>query len=83
MTTIDSSRSSRRGSIFNQRDLSSLNHANLDLYCDELYEMNENIEKDLLASVHCANELILSSWFTKVISSWMLEEENIRTITGM
>ncbi|KAG5570961.1 hypothetical protein H5410_060727 [Solanum commersonii] len=31
------------------RDLSFLNHANLDLYCDELDEINEHIEKDLLA----------------------------------
>ncbi|KAG5570959.1 hypothetical protein H5410_060725 [Solanum commersonii] len=48
------------------RDLSSLNHADLDLYYDELDEMNEHIENDHLASVCCANELLLLSRFTKV-----------------
>ncbi|KAK4726817.1 hypothetical protein R3W88_031734 [Solanum pinnatisectum] len=48
------------------RDFSSLNHANLDLYCDE------NIVKDLLVSACCANELILSSWLIKLtISSYI------------
>ncbi|KAK4716317.1 hypothetical protein R3W88_014655 [Solanum pinnatisectum] len=47
------------------RDLSSLNHANLNLYCDEFAERDENILKDFLVSVHCANELILSSWLIK------------------
>ncbi|KAK4726815.1 hypothetical protein R3W88_031732 [Solanum pinnatisectum] len=53
------------------RDFSSLNHANLDLYCDE------NIVKDLLVSSCCANELILSSWLIKVIFNLMLEEDDI------
>ncbi|WMV24248.1 hypothetical protein MTR67_017633 [Solanum verrucosum] len=47
------------------RDFSSLNHANLDLNCDEFDEMDENIVKDLLVSARCADELILSSWFVK------------------
>ncbi|XP_049385539.1 F-box protein At5g03100-like [Solanum stenotomum] len=59
------------------RDLSSLKHANLDLVCDEFNEMDKHIVKDLLVSVRCANELILSSWFIKVISNLMLEEENV------
>uniref|UniRef100_M1DUW6 F-box family protein n=1 Tax=Solanum tuberosum TaxID=4113 RepID=M1DUW6_SOLTU len=58
-------------------DLSSLKHANLDLVCDEFNEMDEHIVKDLLVSVRCANELILSSWFIKVISNLMLEEEDV------
>ncbi|WMV13851.1 hypothetical protein MTR67_007236 [Solanum verrucosum] len=58
-------------------DLSSLKHANLDLVCDEFNEMDEYIVKDLLVSVPCANELILSSWFIKVISNLMLEGENV------
>ncbi|WMV24245.1 hypothetical protein MTR67_017630 [Solanum verrucosum] len=41
------------------RDFSSLNHANLDLYYDE------NTVEDVLVSVCCANELILSSWLIK------------------
>ncbi|KAG5619856.1 hypothetical protein H5410_005074 [Solanum commersonii] len=48
------------------RDFSSLNHANLDLHCDEFDEMVEKIVKDLLVSTRCVNELILSSWFIKV-----------------
>ncbi|KAH0776862.1 hypothetical protein KY290_008273 [Solanum tuberosum] len=39
--------------------------------------MDVNIEKDLLLSVRCANELILSSRFIKVISNLMLEEEHV------
>ncbi|WMV59108.1 hypothetical protein MTR67_052493 [Solanum verrucosum] len=57
------------------RDLSSLNHVNLNIYCDELDEVNENIEKDLLASVRCAIELILSSWFTVGEDIDLLEEK--------
>ncbi|KAG5620369.1 hypothetical protein H5410_005587 [Solanum commersonii] len=65
-------------------EFSSLNHANLDLYCDEFDEMDENILKDLLVSVRCVNDLILSSWLIEVsyqsqmspvISILMLEEE--------
>ncbi|WMV14014.1 hypothetical protein MTR67_007399 [Solanum verrucosum] len=59
------------------RDFSSLNHANLDLDFDEFDEMDENIVKDILVSARCANELILSSWFIKVISILMLEEEDV------
>ncbi|KAG5620056.1 hypothetical protein H5410_005274, partial [Solanum commersonii] len=58
-------------------DLLSLKQANLDLICDEFNEMDEHIVKDLLVSVPCANELILSSWFIKVISNLMLEEEDV------
>ncbi|WMV55602.1 hypothetical protein MTR67_048987 [Solanum verrucosum] len=58
-------------------DLSYLNHATFNLYCDEYDEMDVNIEKDLLLSVRCANELILSSRFIKVISNLMLEEEHV------
>ncbi|KAH0776853.1 hypothetical protein KY290_008269 [Solanum tuberosum] len=39
--------------------------------------MDVNIEKHLLLSVRCANELILSSRFIKVISNLMLEEEHV------
>ncbi|KAG5609898.1 hypothetical protein H5410_021179 [Solanum commersonii] len=53
------------------REFSSLKHANLDLYYDE------NTVEDVLVSVCCANELILSSWLIKVISNLMLEEEDI------
>lgn len=42
-------------------DVSSLNHAILDLWCDEFDEMEENIVKDLLVSIHHANEFIFSS----------------------
>ncbi|KAK4709816.1 hypothetical protein R3W88_004329 [Solanum pinnatisectum] len=58
-------------------DFSSSNQANLDLDCDEFDEIDENIVKDLLVSPRCANELILSSWFIKVISILMLEEEDV------
>ncbi|KAG5577553.1 hypothetical protein H5410_057687 [Solanum commersonii] len=58
-------------------DLSSLNHATFNFYCDEYDEMDVNIEKDLLLSVRCANELILPSRFIKVISNLMLEEEHV------
>ncbi|KAH0695988.1 hypothetical protein KY289_013470 [Solanum tuberosum] len=50
------------------KDLSSLNHAKLDLSSDEFDSMDENILKDLFVSVRCANKLILSSWFIKVRS---------------
>ncbi|KAH0682499.1 hypothetical protein KY285_020010 [Solanum tuberosum] len=67
---IDPSRSSLWGLVFIRRiklrNFSSLNHANLDLNCDEFDEMDEKIVKDLLVSARCANELILSSWFVKV-----------------
>ncbi|KAG5620363.1 hypothetical protein H5410_005581 [Solanum commersonii] len=53
------------------RDLSSWNHANLNLYFDEFAERDENIVKDFFVSVHCANELILSSW------KYLSLEENI------
>ncbi|XP_027769019.1 F-box protein At5g03100-like [Solanum pennellii] len=58
-------------------DMPSLNHATFNLYCDEHNEMDLNIEKDLLLRVRCANELILSSRFIKVISNLMLEEEHV------
>uniref|UniRef100_M1DX11 Ubiquitin-protein ligase n=1 Tax=Solanum tuberosum TaxID=4113 RepID=M1DX11_SOLTU len=58
-------------------DLLSLNNANFNLYCDEYDEMDVNIEKDLLVSVRCANELVLSSRFIKEISNLTLEEEDI------
>ncbi|KAG5620374.1 hypothetical protein H5410_005592 [Solanum commersonii] len=48
------------------KDLSSLNHAKLDLSSDEFDSMDENILKDLFVIIRCANELILSSWFIKV-----------------
>ncbi|KAG5619854.1 hypothetical protein H5410_005072 [Solanum commersonii] len=65
--------------IFNEmrikvRDFSSLSHVNVDVYCDE---MDENIVKDLLVSARCANELIFSSWFIKVISILMFEMEDV------
>ncbi|XP_015162979.1 putative F-box protein At1g49610 [Solanum tuberosum] len=48
------------------KDLSSLDHAKLCLCSDEFDSMDEDILIDLLVSVRCANELILSSWFIKV-----------------
>jgi len=48
------------------KDLSSLDHAKLCLCSDEFDSMDEDILIDLLVSVQCANELILSSWFIKV-----------------
>ncbi|KAK6796246.1 hypothetical protein RDI58_003947 [Solanum bulbocastanum] len=48
------------------KELSSLNHAKLDLCSDEFDSMDEDILKDLLLSVRCANELILSSWFSQL-----------------
>ncbi|WMV15015.1 hypothetical protein MTR67_008400 [Solanum verrucosum] len=56
------------------KDLSSLDHAKLCLCSDEFDSMDEDILIDLL-SVRCANELILSSWFIKVISIWMMDLE--------
>ncbi|XP_010317363.1 F-box/LRR-repeat protein 25-like [Solanum lycopersicum] len=52
--------------IIELKDLSSLDHAKLDLCSDEFDSLDEGILIDLLVSVGCANELILSSWFIKV-----------------
>ncbi|KAJ8567357.1 hypothetical protein K7X08_019565 [Anisodus acutangulus] len=39
--------------------------------------IGETIVKDLLVSVRCANELMVSSWCIKVIYDLMLEEEDV------
>ncbi|XP_059294832.1 putative F-box protein At1g49610 [Lycium ferocissimum] len=56
-------------------DLSSLIHADLTFYQDDV--ICETIAEDLLVSVRFANELTISSWFIKVISDLMLEEEDV------
>ncbi|MCD7447736.1 hypothetical protein HAX54_033526 [Datura stramonium] len=55
------------------KGLTSLVHAELTFCADEY---DENTVKDLLVSVRCANELILSSWYIKVISSLIFEKES-------
>ncbi|KAK4367844.1 hypothetical protein RND71_011636 [Anisodus tanguticus] len=46
-------------------DLSSLVHVDHTFYCDEDDIIDETIVKDLLVSVRCANELVVTSWFIK------------------
>ncbi|KAJ8545983.1 hypothetical protein K7X08_018566 [Anisodus acutangulus] len=57
-------------------DLTSLVHADLTLYRSEYNEIDETVVEDLLVSIHCANELMVSSWFIKVISDLLFEEED-------
>ncbi|KAK4710395.1 hypothetical protein R3W88_004908 [Solanum pinnatisectum] len=58
------------------KDLSSLDHAKLCLCSDEFDSMDEDILIDLLVSIRCANELILSSCLSRlVISIWMMDLE--------
>ncbi|KAK4709811.1 hypothetical protein R3W88_004324 [Solanum pinnatisectum] len=63
------------------KDLSSLDHAKLDLCSDEFDSVDEDILIDLLVNVRCANEIILSSYLphssVQVISNLMLEEEDV------
>ncbi|MCD9644157.1 hypothetical protein HAX54_032174 [Datura stramonium] len=58
-------------------DLSSLVHADLTFCRDEYDASNETTVEDLLVSIRCANELIVSPWLIKVISDLMFEGEDI------
>ncbi|KAG5621458.1 hypothetical protein H5410_006676 [Solanum commersonii] len=62
------------------KDLSSLDHAKLDLSSDEFDSMDEDILKDLLVSICCANELLLSSWFIKEYRSKLLHKKEDLTL---
>ncbi|PHT54874.1 hypothetical protein CQW23_03360 [Capsicum baccatum] len=58
-------------------NFSTLVHASLTFSRYEYDAIDENIVKDLLVTVRCANELMLSSWFIKEISDLMFEEEDV------
>ncbi|KAJ8567351.1 hypothetical protein K7X08_019559 [Anisodus acutangulus] len=49
-------------------DLSSLVHVDHTFYCDEDDIIDETIVKDLLVSVRCAYELVVTSLFIKVLT---------------
>ncbi|KAF3651357.1 hypothetical protein T459_04689 [Capsicum annuum] len=58
-------------------NFSTFVHASLTFSRYEYDAIDENIVKDLLVTVRCANELMLSSWFIKEISDLMFEEEDV------
>ncbi|XP_060193448.1 putative F-box protein At1g49610 [Lycium barbarum] len=59
------------------RDLSSLVHTDLTFCRDEYGVPDQTIVRDLFLGVRCANELMVSSWFIKVISDLLFEEDGV------